>query len=319
MSFRILGTGKCVPSYVMTNDEMATIVDTSDEWIRTRSGIRERRVCTTESLSDLTIEASKLALEDAGVSPEELDLIICATFRGEYCSPAQACIVQKRIGANCPAFDVNAACSGFIYSLDIAAGFFVRKTVKKVLVVAADNVTNSVDWEDRSTCVLFGDGAGAAVLKAEETGVVDMLMGSDGTKGPILSCTSRTLGNFLTGTRPELGLMTMDGQEVFRFAVKKVPESIEILLERNHISREEIKYYVLHQANERIVEAAARRLKEPMEKFPMTISKYGNTSSASIPLLLNDMAEKNMLQPGDKIILSGFGAGMTWGAVLMEW
>ena len=153
--------------------------------------------------------------------------------------------------------------------------------------------------------MLFGDGAGAAVLKAEETGVVDMLMGSDGTKGPILSCTSRTLGNFLTGTKPELGLMTMDGQEVFRFAVKKVPESIEILLERNHISREEIKYYVLHQANERIVEAAA---------LPV-----GAARTTSIPLLLNDMAEKDMLQPGDKIILSGFGAGMTWGAVLMEW
>ena len=249
-----------------------------------------------------------------------MDIIILGTSSPDNNYPSDACSVQAMIGAeNAVAFDISAACAGFIFAMNIVHGFFQAGIYKTALIIGAETLSKVTDWTDRGTCVLFGDGAGAAVLKAEETGVVDMLMGSDGTKGPILSCTSRTLGNFLTGTRPELGLMTMDGQEVFRFAVKKVPESIEILLERNHISREEIKYYVLHQANERIVEAAARRLKEPMEKFPMTIGKYGNTSSASIPLLLNDMAEKNMLQPGDKIILSGFGAGMTWGAVLMEW
>ena len=274
MKARIAGIGAYAPERVVTNDQLSEIVDTSDEWIRSRTGISERRISTGETTRDLAAEAARRALKAAGVDARELDIIILGTSSPDNNYPSDACSVQAMIGAeNAVAFDISAAC----------------------------------------------DGAGAAVLKAEETGVVDMLMGSDGTKGPVLSCTSRTLGNFLTGTKPELGLMTMDGQEVFRFAVKKVPESIEILLERNHISREEIKYYVLHQANERIVEAAARRLKEPMEKFPMTISKYGNTSSASIPLLLNDMAEKNMLQPGDKIILSGFGAGMTWGAVLMEW
>ena len=198
-------------------------------------------------------------------------------------------------------------------------GFFKAGIYGTALIIGSETISKVVDWSDRSTCVLFGDGSGAAVLKAGETGVIDMLMGADGTKGDALKCESRTLGNFLTGTRPEPGFMTMDGQEVFRFAVKKVPESVEILMERNGLSREDIRYYVLHQANERIVEAVARRLKEPMEKFPMTIGKYGNTSTASIPLLLDDMIKKGMLKSGDKIIMSGFGAGMTWGAVLLEW
>ena len=197
---------------------------------------------------------------------------------------------------------------------DLSSGAFTN-----VLIVGTETVSKIVDWSDRGSAILFGDGAGAAVLKNEKTGILDMLMGSDGTKGEALMCKSRTLGNFLTGTKPEIGFMTMDGQEVFRFAVKRVPESIETLMKRNHIAKEEIRYYVLHQANERIVEAVARRLKEPMDKFPMTIAKYGNTSTASIPLLLNDMVEQGMLKDGDKIILSGFGAGMTWGAVLLEW
>lgn len=320
MKARIAGIGAYAPERVVTNDQLSEIVDTSDEWIRSRTGISERRISTGETTRDLAAEAARRALKAAGVDARELDIIILGTSSPDNNFPSDACSVQAMIGAeNAVAFDISAACAGFIFAMNIVHGFFQAGIYKTALIIGAETLSKVTDWTDRGTCVLFGDGAGAAVLRAEETGVLDMLMGSDGTKGPALSCTSRTLGNFLTGTRPELGLMTMDGQEVFRFAVKKVPESIEILLERNHISREEIKYYVLHQANERIVEAAARRLKEPMEKFPMTISKYGNTSSASIPLLLNDMAEKNMLQPGDKIILSGFGAGMTWGAVLMEW
>ena len=305
MKARIAGIGAYAPERVVTNDQLSEIVDTSDEWIRSRTGISERRISTGETTRDLAAEAARRALKAAGVDARELDIIILGTSSPDNNYPSDACSVQAMIGAeNAVAFDISAACAGFIFAMNIVHGFFQAGIYKTALIIGAETLSKVTDWTDRGTCVLFGDGAGAAVLKAEETGVVDMLMGSDGTKGPVLSCTSRTLGNFLTGTRPELGLMTMDGQEVFRFAVKKVPESIEILL---------------HQANERIVEAAARRLKEPMEKFPMTISKYGNTSSASIPLLLNDMAEKNMLQPGDKIILSGFGAGMTWGAVLMEW
>ena len=215
--------------------------------------------------------------------------------------------------------DISAACAGFIFAMNIVEGFFKAGIYKTALIIGAETLSKVTDWSDRGTCVLFGDGAGAAVLKAEETGIIDMMMGADGTKGDVLACTSRTVGNFLTGTKPELGFMTMDGQEVFKFAVRKVPESVMELLQRTGTKKEDIKYYVLHQANERIIEAAARRLKEPMEKFPMTISQFGNTSTASIPLLLDDMIRKDMLKKGDKIIMSGFGAGMTWGAVLMEW
>ena len=187
------------------------------------------------------------------------------------------------------------------------------------MIIGAETLSKVTNWNDRSTCVLFGDGAGAAVLKNDDIGLIDMLMKSDGTKAGVLMCKARTLGNCLTGTKPEPGFTVMDGQEVFKFAIKRVPESIEELLKRNGMKKDEIKYYVLHQANKRIVEAAAKRLKEPMEKFPMTIEKYGNTSTASIPMLLNEMMDHDMLKNGDKIILCGFGAGMTWGAVLMEW
>ena len=320
MTARISGIGAYVPETIVTNDDLAKIVETSDEWISSRTGIRERRISTKEGTSDLAAEAARRALEAAGVKPEELDLIILGTSSPDCNYPSGACEVQAKIGAvNAAAFDISAACSGFIFAMNIVQGFFKSGIYQTALIIGAETLSKVVDWDDRSTCVLFGDGAGAAVLKNEESGIIDMLMGSDGTKGEALKCTSRSLGNFLTGERPELGFMTMDGQEVFRFAVKRVPESIETLMKKNQISKEEIAYYVLHQANERIVEAVARRLKEPMDKFPMTISKYGNTSTASIPLLLDDMLKKGMLKQGDKIIMSGFGAGMTWGAVLLEW
>ena len=320
MTARIAGIGAYVPETIVTNDDLAKIVETSDEWISSRTGIRERRISTKEGTSDLAAEAARRALEAAGVKPEELDLIILGTSSPDCNYPSGACEVQAKIGAvNAAAFDISAACSGFIFAMNIVQGFFKSGIYQTALIIGAETLSKVVDWDDRSTCVLFGDGAGAAVLKNEESGIIDMLMGSDGTKGEALKCTSRSLGNFLTGERPELGFMTMDGQEVFRFAVKRVPESIESLMKRNKTAKEDIRYYILHQANERIVEAVAKRLKEPMDKFPMIIEKYGNTSTASIPLLLDDMVKKGMLKAGDKIILSGFGAGMTWGAVLLEW
>lgn len=320
MTARIAGIGICVPENIITNDDLAKIVDTNDEWIRSRTGICERRISTEDGTSALAAKAAKKALEAAGVSPEEIDIMILGTSSPDYNYPSGACEVQAAIGAvNAVAFDISAACAGFIFAMEIVQGFFQAGIYKTALIIGSETLSKVTDWSDRGTCVLFGDGAGAAVLKADEKGIIDMMMGSDGTKGPVLACQSRTLGNFLTGTKPEIGFMTMDGQEVFRFAVKKVPESVEILLKKTGIPKEEIKYYVLHQANERIIEAAAKRLKEPMDKFPMSISRYGNTSTASIPLLLNEMVEHGMLEPGDKIVMSGFGAGMTWGAVLLEW
>ncbi|MBR0306822.1 MAG: ketoacyl-ACP synthase III, partial [Lachnospiraceae bacterium] len=288
MTARIAGIGAYVPETIVTNDDLAKIVETSDEWISSRTGIRERRISTKEGTSDLAAEAARRALEAAGVKPEELDLIILGTSSPDCNYPSGACEVQAKIGAvNAAAFDISAACSGFIFAMNIVQGFLKSGIYQTALIIGAETLSKVVDWDDRSTCVLFGDGAGAAVLKNEESGIIDMLMGSDGTKGEALKCTSRSLGNFLTGERPELGFMTMDGQEVFRFAVKRVPESIESLMKRNQTAKEDIRYYILHQANERIVEAVARRLKEPMDKFPMIIEKYGNTSTASIPLLLN--------------------------------
>ena len=320
MTARIAGIGICVPENIITNDDLAKIVDTNDEWIRSRTGICERRISTEDGTSALAAKAAKKALEAAGVSPEEIDILILGTSSPDYNYPSGACEVQAAIGAvNAVAFDISAACAGFIFAMEIVQGFFQAGIYKTALITGSEPLSKVADGSDRGTCVLFGDGAGAAVLKADEKGIIDMMMGSDGTKGPVLACQSRTLGNFLTGTKPEIGFMTMDGQEVFRFAVKKVPESVEILLKKTGIPKEEIKYYVLHQANERIIEAAAKRLKEPMDKFPMSISRYGNTSTASIPLLLNEMVEHGMLEPGDKIVMSGFGAGMTWGAVLLEW
>ena len=320
MTTKIIGTGSYVPAQIVTNDDLSKIVETNDQWIRSRTGIGERRIATDDSTSDMAAKAAKKAIEQAGIDPAQIDLIILGTSSPDYCFPNGACEIQAKVGAvNAACFDISSACTGFVFALSTAHAYISSGLYKTALVVGADLLSKLVDWTDRSTCVLFGDGAGAAVLKAEETGIIDMMMGADGTKGDVLACTSRTVGNFLTGTKPELGFMTMDGQEVFKFAVRKVPESVMELLQRTGTKKEDIKYYVLHQANERIIEAAARRLKEPMEKFPMTISQFGNTSTASIPLLLDDMIRKDMLKKGDKIIMSGFGAGMTWGAVLMEW
>lgn len=317
MSFRILGTGSAVPAYVMTNDELSTMVETNDEWIRTRSGIHERRVCTTESLSDLTTDASKMALKDAGVSPEELDLIICATFRGEYCSPAQACIVQKNIGAHCPAFDVNAACSGFIYALDVAAGFFARKTVKKVLVVAADNVTNSVDWKDRSTCVLFGDGCGAAVLGEGD----NLLSVHLTTKGDLDSLViphgENTCPRYQKGS--ERPVIHMNGQEVYKFAVVAMSEGLEKAIRDAGKQQEDIDFVIPHQANIRIIKAAQHKLHIPADRYVCNIDRFGNTSAASVPIALDEINREGRLKDGDLIAMSAFGAGLTSASCVLRW
>ncbi|WP_077613491.1 beta-ketoacyl-ACP synthase III [Clostridium sp. Marseille-P2415] len=321
MTTKIIGTGSAVPDQVVTNDDLAKFVDTSDEWIRTRTGIRERRIASSESgTSDLAAEAAKEALKNAGVSAEELDIIILATSSADCCFPSGACEVQAAIGAyNAVAFDLSAACTGFIYALHTVQSFFKAGIYKTGLVIGADTLSKLIDWSDRSTCVLFGDGAGAAVVRAEENGVLTMTMGADGSRGSALECGGRTTGNFLTGKKPELGYMTMDGQEVFKFAVKTVPESIKKVLSESGTDIDEIKYFILHQANYRIFESIAKRLKIPMEKIPTNLERFGNTSAATIPILLDEMNREGKLQRGDKIILAGFGAGLTWGATLMEW
>ena len=317
---RIVGTGSYVPEQIVTNDDLAKIVETNDEWIRTRTGIRQRRIATSEGTSDLAAKAAERAIEQAGIKPEEIDLIILATSSQDYCFPSGACEVQGRVGAvNAVCYDLSAACTGFVFALNTAQAFIQSGVYRTALVVGSEVLSKLIDWKDRSTCVLFGDGAGAVVLRADETGILGFQMHSDGTKGNVLTCGARSNGNFLMNQKPELSYMTMDGQEVFKFAVKRVPEVISQLLEKTGTPIEEIRYFVLHQANYRIIESVAKRLKVGMEKFPANMEYYGNTSGASIPLLLDEMNRAGKLNPGDKIILSGFGGGLTWGATLIQW
>ncbi len=320
MTMRILGTGSYVPERIVTNDDLAQIVETSDEWISTRTGIHERRISQGEGTSRLAAEAARRAMEQSGVKPEELDLILLGTSTPDNCFPSGACEVQGALGAvNAVAYDISAACSGFIFALNTAQAFFQAGIYRTALVIGCDVLSKIVDWEDRSTCVLFGDGAGAAVVRREEGPAFQMVMGSDGGRAASMVCPSRTNDNFLTGRKPEVGYTSMEGQEIFRFAVKKVPECAEELLEKNGVDREEIKYFVLHQANYRIVEAIAKRMKLPIDRFPMNIERYGNTSGATIPILLDELNREGRLSRGDKIVLAGFGAGLTWGASLLEW
>lgn len=320
---RIMGTGSFAPEKRVTNDDLAKIMDTSDEWIRSRTGIGERRLTEGLTTADLAAEAAKRALENAGMDPAEVELILVATSSPESFFPNTACEVQAALGVTgAAAYDISAACSGFLYALTTAHAFLQAGMYQNALVIGADVMSKLVDWKDRSTCVLFGDGAGAVVVKAEDSdreGIRHAVMGSDGMGGGVLTCKARGNANFLAGGEAETDYLYMNGQEVFKFAVKKVPESVTQLLSGAGEDKDAIDHYILHQANYRIIESVAKRLKVPLEKFPMNIEHYGNTSGASVPILLDEMNRKGYLKAGDKIVLAGFGAGLTWGAVLLTW
>lgn len=320
MTTRIIGTGSCLPETVVTNDDLAKIMDTSDEWIRSRTGIRERRLVKEETTTSMCVEAAKSALENAGIQAEEIDLIIVGTLTGDFVTPSTACEVQAKIGASkAIAFDVNAACSGFLFALHIAHAYLQAGVFGNALILGAETLSKIMNWNDRSTCVLFGDGAGAAVLRREERGVLAFDLGSDGTKGHVLACRNRPNSNPLAANDPELDFVHMDGQEVYKFAVSTVPKSIGKVLEQAGLVPEDIAWFVLHQANIRILQSVAKRLKVAEEKFPISLDHCGNISAASVPILLDEMNRKGMLKKGDKLILSGFGGGLTWGTALIEW
>ena len=320
MSVQILGTGSYLPENIVTNDDLAKIVDTSDEWISSRTGIRERRISSKEMTTAMAAEAAKRALLHSGKKPEDIDFIIVATLSADHATPNTACQVQEILGADrAVCFDLSAACSGFIYALNTAKAYMDTGLASTVLVIGAETLSKMVDWEDRSTCVLFGDGAGAAVVTGREDGLYETVMGSNGKKGFALTCGERKLHNPLSRQETKLDQIYMDGQEVFRFAVTTAPHCIKETLEKAGIEKEEVRYYILHQANLRIIKSVAKRLKEPEIKFPYDVDKIGNTSSASIPILLDEMNQEGKLCRGDKIILCGFGGGLTWGAILLEW
>ena len=320
MTARIIGTGSAVPEQIVTNEDLSKIVETSDEWISSRSGIRERRIAKEETTTSLAILAGKRALENAGIASEEIEVIIVATCTPDCFFPNTACQVQDAIGAkHAVAFDLSAACSGFLFALSTAQAYIKGGIYQKALIIGAETMSKMIDWSDRSTCVLFGDGAGAAVVSAEETGVLELVQKSNGAGKGVLSCKARETRNLLNHESETKEYLYMEGQPVFKFAVKTVPECVEEVLKKAEVKKEEIRYYILHQANSRIIQSVAKRLKEPEEKFPMNLSLYGNTSAASIPILLDEMNRNGMLNQGDKLVLSGFGAGLTWGAVLLEW
>lgn len=323
---KIVGTGSYVPEKIITNENLAKIVDTSDEWIRSRTGIGERRITEELTTAELAAEAAKKALSDANMKAEDLELILVATSSPDHFFPSAACEVQRMIGGkHAAAYDVSAACSGFLFALNTAYAFLKSEIYKNALVIGADVMSKMVDWKDRSTCVLFGDGAGAVIIRAEQkddekpAGIRHFIMGSDGSKAEVLTCMARSNGNFLLGKESQMGYLSMNGQEVFKFAVKKVPECISQLLHETDEKKEKISYFILHQANYRIIESVAKRLKLPLDRFPMNIECYGNTSGASIPILLDELNRSGELKSGDNLVLSGFGAGLTWGAVLLTW
>ena len=320
MTARIIGTGSCLPEAIVTNDYLSTIMDTSDEWISSRTGIKERHLVKEETTASLSLEAGRRALAEAGVAPEELDMIIVGTLTGDYITPSTACEVQAGLGAvNAVAFDINAACAGFLFSLHTVNAYIQCGMCRTALLIGAETLSRIMDWGDRSTCVLFGDGAGAAVVQAQEGGLIAYDQGSDGEKGKYLACRNRTNNNPLVQTEKNYSYTQMDGQEVYKFAVTYVPNSIHKVLEKAGLQPEDIKYYLLHQANLRIIQAVAKRLKISLDRFPISLDHCGNVSAASVPILLDDVNRKGMLQKGDKIILSGFGGGLTWGTCLLEW
>jgi 3-oxoacyl-[acyl-carrier-protein] synthase-3 len=314
---RILGTGSALPALSVENAELAKFLDTSDEWITTRTGIKSSHILSKETLTDIAILAAKRALEDANTDGSELDLILGTTTRGEQIAPGVAATVQKAIGASCPCMDLNAACAGFLYGLETASAFISSGKAKKVLIVSAEAMSRQCDWRDRATSVLFGDGAGAVVLD-----------GQDGLKSIRLTVTEDVNTLFIQPTpgncpfsepSPVQPGVHMAGQEVFKFAVSHATEDISKVVSEANTDYSSVRWFLLHQANRRILESVRQRLNQPEEKFPGNISHVGNTSSASIPILMDELNKEGRLAENDIMVLSAFGAGLTTGACVLVW
>jgi 3-oxoacyl-[acyl-carrier-protein] synthase-3 len=321
----ITGWGMAVPERVLTNDDIARMVDTNDHWIVTRTGIRERRVAgPRETTASLAIEAAQAALEVADLSPDQLDLIIVATSTPEHIFPATACLVQDALGAiRCGAFDLSAACSGFIYALGMGAQAIRAGALDNVLVIGAETLSRVVNWNDRGTCILFGDGAGAFVLQGSDQpgGVLSILMRSDGSGGSSLEIPaggSRLPTSFET-VRDNLHYIHMDGKEVYRFATRVMASATREVVQCAGLALDDVHLIIPHQANRRIIESAARSLNVPEEKFIVNVDRYGNTSTASIPIAMCEAVAQGRVRPNDHVVFVGFGAGLTWGAAAVQW
>lgn len=308
---KIVSTGRCLPETIVTNDDMAKIVDTNDEWITSRTGIKTRHFCKSESVTDLAAGAARAALDKAGIRADDLAACVVCTVTPECSAPSMGCLVQGALGLpeNIPCFDINVGCTGFVYGLQIVRGMLLQSEKRHALLLGAEALSRITDFTDRSTCVLFGDGAGAVVLALEEGRPYGCVLGARCSKEAIL----------IEGPGGKKPTIHMDGQAVFRFAVEAVPKCIDQLLNQTGLSLSDVDWFVPHQANQRIVDFAARRLGVAPEKFYQNMVRYGNTSAASIPIALDEMSEQGLLRPGQKIVCVGFGAGLTWGGALLEW
>lgn len=319
---KIVGIGHYCPSNVVSNEYISSLVDTSDEWIAKRTGIKERRISDGESTVDLAVKASEEALKNSGYTTEDIDLIIVATTSPDRIMPSTACSVQERLGCiNATAFDISAACSGFVYGLIIANSLLKTNEKFRALVIGAEVLSRIVDWKDRNTCVLFGDGAGAVVLESsDDYGIISTFFGSDGAKGvKALTSTNLSLNNpFVKESDDEKRYIEMEGREVFKFAVSVIPTIVNNLLEKSGEKIDNIKYIIPHQANSRIIDEASRRLGITSDRFYINLERYGNTSSASIPIALDEMIKRELIKKGDKVILAAFGGGLTWAGTLIE-
>jgi len=323
ISVGILGIGSYLPEKILTNRDLEKIVDTSDEWILTRTGIRERRICEkNQATSDIATIAAKRALEDANVKPEEIDCIILATITPDTLCPSTACYVQNNIGAiNAAAFDINAACSGFIFGATIGKSMIIAGTAKKVLVIGTETLSKFTNWQDRTTCILFGDGAGAAVIGEVEKGR-GFLAEEIKTDGSLTELIIIQAGGSRLPASPETvsngkHTVTMKGNEVFKVAVKSMTDSLKNAINKSGYSIQDIKCVIPHQANIRIIEAIARRLDVPIERFYINLDKYGNTSAATIPIALDEAVKEGKIKRGDLIAFVAFGGGLTWGASVL--
>lgn len=319
---KIVSTGAYVPEKTVTNDDLSKIVDTNDEWIVSRSGIGNRHFSEDENTSVLASKAAKEILKKINKDPKEIELIVVATVSPDYTTPSVACLVQAEIGAeNALAFDVGAACSGFVFGLSVADKFIKTGVYSNAIVIGAEVLSKYLDFEDRGTCVLFADGAGGVYLeRSEKGGILAEDLGSDGAKGMSLTSGHSQVVNAFNGEKRDGRdfFLKMDGRVIFDFATRKAPKSIMNLLESAGITKDEVDFVLPHQANSRIVEVVSRKLKIPMDKFYMNMFEYGNTSSASIPIALNEMMEKGLIKEGNKMVMCGFGAGLTWGSMLVE-
>mgnify|MGYP000870969459 CR=1 FL=1 len=321
----IIGLGSCAPEKVLTNFDLEKMVETSDEWITKRTGISERRILDEDKPAyEMGVEAAKKAIEDAGITAEDIDLIICTTSTPDYLSPSTASIIQKYIGASkAAAFDLNAACSGFVYGITTASNFIATGYSKYVLVVGCEALSKVVDWQDRNTCVLFGDGAGACVLGPveKEHGIISTYLGADGSLGHNITipCCYIDQSDIEKRRRGEKLVVWMDGSEVFKFAVRIMAQAIEKVLADSNVSIEDVKLIIPHQANVRIIDGAVKKLGISADKVYVNVQKYGNTSSASIPVALDEAIKEKAINKGDYIVLVGFGGGLTWASTLIKW